>query len=69
MDNVYKMPRVELSSEELSLLKTCVALVSSGVIQDRVVVGNISNIIKKKSRTLDELYLKLDNPRQKKIAM
>jgi hypothetical protein len=32
-DNGYKMPTLELSSEEVSLLKMCVALVLGGVFQ------------------------------------
>ena len=37
------MPTLELSSEELSLLQMCVALVLGGVFQDKIDVEKISN--------------------------
>ena len=61
------MPTLDLDSEELSLLRTCVALVLGGVFQDEVTAGKISEIIKKNFTQLEELHSKLENPRQKKI--
>ena len=54
------MPTLVLESEELSLLKACVALVLGGVFQNEVVATGVSNIIKKKNRKLIELYSKLE---------
>ena len=54
------MPTLVLDSEELSLLKACVALVLGGVFQNEVVATGVSNIIKKKNRKLIELYSKLE---------
>jgi hypothetical protein len=62
------MPTLVLDSEELSLLRTCVALVLGGVFQNEVVATSVSNIIKKKNRKLEELYSKLEFPKQKKTA-
>jgi hypothetical protein len=59
------MPILELSSEEVSLLQMCVALVLGRVFQDKVKARKISNIFKNKSE-LEVLYSKLEYPRQKK---
>jgi hypothetical protein len=59
------MPILELSSEEVSLLQMCVALVLGGIYQDKVKAGKISNIFKNKSE-LEVLYSKLEYPRKKK---
>ena len=59
------MPILKLSSEEVSLLQTCVALVLGGVFQDKIEAEKISNIFKNKSE-LEVLYSKLEYPRQKK---
>ncbi len=56
----------ELSSEEVSLLKMCVALVLGGVFQDKIEAEKISNIFKNKPGKLEVLYSKLEHPRQKK---
>jgi hypothetical protein len=58
--------RVELSSEEISLLKMCVALVLGGVFQDKVRSEKISNIFKNDPGRLEALYSKLEHPGQKK---
>jgi hypothetical protein len=50
------MSTLVLDSEELSLLRACVALVLGGVYQNKVVATSVSNIIKKKNRKLEELY-------------
>jgi hypothetical protein len=42
------MPTLVLDSEELSLLRACVALVLGGVYQNEGVAIGVSNIIKKK---------------------
>jgi hypothetical protein len=60
------MPTLDLSSEELSLLKECVALVLGGVFQNEVVATGISKIIKNKTGKLEALYSKLEYPQQKK---
>jgi hypothetical protein len=60
------MPTLELSSEEMLLLQTCVALALGGVFQDKVEAGKISNIFKSNPRKLEALYSKLEHPRQKK---
>jgi hypothetical protein len=57
---------MELSSEEISLLQMCVALVLGGVFQDKVEAGKISKIFKTKPGKLEALYSKLEHPRQKK---
>jgi hypothetical protein len=57
---------MELSSEEITLLQMCVALVLGGVFQDKVEAGKISKIFKTKPRKLEALYSKLEHPRQKK---
>ena len=62
------MPTLELSPEELSLLKACVSLVLSGVFQNEVIPTGVSNIIKKKNRKLGALCSKLEYPRRKKRA-
>jgi hypothetical protein len=62
------MPTLVLDSEELSLLRACVALVLGGVYQNKVVATSVSNIIKKKNRKLEELYSKLEFSQQKKRA-
>ena len=49
------MPTLELSPEELSLLKACVALVLG-----ELAATCVSNIIKKKNRKLEVLYSKLE---------
>jgi hypothetical protein len=49
------MPNLVLDSEELSLLRACVALVIG-----EVVARGVSNIIKNKNRKLKKLYLKLE---------
>jgi hypothetical protein len=54
------MPTLELSSEEVSLLKMC------GVFQDKIEAEKISNIFKNKPGKLEVLYSKLEHPRQKK---
>jgi hypothetical protein len=52
LDNDYEMSiRLELSSEEVSLLQMCIALVLGGVFQDKVEAGKISNIFKNKKKT------------------
>jgi hypothetical protein len=51
----YKMPTLELSPGELSLLKACVALVLG-----ELAATGVSNIIKKKNRKLEKLYSKLE---------
>jgi hypothetical protein len=43
-------------------------LVLGGVFQNEVVATSVSNIIKKKNRKLEELYSKLEFPKQKKRA-
>jgi ABC-type tungstate transport system substrate-binding protein len=65
---IYEMRTIVLDSEELSLLRTCVALVLGGVFQNEVVATSVSNIIKKKNRKLQELYSKLELSQQKKRA-
>jgi hypothetical protein len=63
----YKKPKhLELSSEEVSLLQMCVALVLGGVFQNKVEARKISNIFKNKPSKLEALYSKLEYPRQKK---
>ena len=67
MDNDYKMPiRVELSSEEASLLQMCVALVLGGVFQGKVEAKTISKIFKDNPGKLEALYSKLEHPGRKK---
>jgi hypothetical protein len=51
----YKVPTLVLDSEDLSLLRTCVALVLGEIVE-----RDVSNIIKRKSGKLEELYSKLD---------
>lgn len=60
------MPILKLSSEEVSLLQTCVALVLGGVFQYKIEVEKISNIFINKTGKLEVLYSKLEHPRQKK---
>ena len=60
------MPTLVLDSEELSLLKACVALVLGGVFQNKVEAEKISNIFKNRPGKFEALYSKLDDPRQKK---
>jgi hypothetical protein len=60
------MPIFKLSSEEVSLLQTCVALVLGGVFQDKVEAEKISNIFKNNPGKLEALYSKLEYPDQKK---
>ena len=60
------MPILKLSSEEVSLLQTCVALVLGGVFQDKIEAEKISKIFKSKPGKLEALYSKLEHPRQKK---
>lgn len=57
------MPTLELDSEELSLLRTCVALALGGVFQDELAAGKISKIIKENFIKLEELHSKLEYPR------
>jgi hypothetical protein len=57
---------LELSSEEISLLQMCVALVLGGVFQDKVKARKISNIFKNNPRKLEVLYSKLEHPRRRK---
>jgi hypothetical protein len=69
MDSDYKMSiRVELSSEETSLLRMCVALVLGGVFQNKVEANKVSNIFKNNPGKLEVLYSKLEHPGQKKKA-
>ena len=65
-NNDYKMRVLELSSEEVSLLQMCVALVLGGVFQNKVEAEKISNIIKNKTGKLEVLYSKIEYPPQKK---
>jgi hypothetical protein len=51
---------LELSSEEVSLLQMCIALVLGGVFQDKVEAKKISNIFKNHPGKLKALYSKLD---------
>jgi hypothetical protein len=60
------MPILKLSSEEVSLLQTCVALVLGGVFQDKIEAEKISNIFKNKTGKLEVLYSKLEHPWEKK---
>jgi hypothetical protein len=60
------MPILKLSSEEVSLLQTCVALVLGGVFLDKIEAEKISNIFKNKPEKLEVLYSELEHPRQKK---
>jgi hypothetical protein len=60
------MPILELSSEEVSLLQMCLALVLGGVFQDKVQGERVSNIFKNNSGKLEALYSKLEHPRKKK---
>jgi hypothetical protein len=62
------MPTLELSSEELSLLRECIALVLGGVFQDEAAAPRISNILRNKTEDLEALYSKLEHPRPKKRA-
>lgn len=64
LDNDYKMQILELSTEEVSLLQMCVALVLGRVFQDRAEGERISNIFKKNPGKLEALYSKLEHPRQ-----
>jgi hypothetical protein len=57
---------LELSSEEVSLLQMCVALVLGGVFQNKVEARKISNIFKNNPGKLEALYSKLEGPSQKK---
>jgi hypothetical protein len=59
------MPILELSSEEVSLLQMCVALVLGRVFQDKFEAGKISDLFKNKPE-LEVLYSKLEYPRRKK---
>ena len=56
------MPTLVLDSEELSLLRACIALVIG-----EVVARGVSNIIKRKSGKLEALYSKLDFTAEEKI--
>ena len=60
------MPILKLSSEEVSLLQTCVALVLGGVFQDKIEAEKISKIFKNRPGKLKVLYSKLEHPSQKK---
>jgi hypothetical protein len=60
------MPILKLSSEEVSLLKMCVALVLGGVFQDKIEAEKISNIFKNDPRRLEALFSKLEHTGQKK---
>jgi hypothetical protein len=66
VDIYRKMPIFELSSEEVLLLQTCVALVLGGVFQDNVKARKISDLLQNKSRELEAVYSKLENPRRTK---
>jgi hypothetical protein len=57
---------LKLSSEEVSLLEMCVALVLGGVLQNKVEAEKISNLIKNKTGKLEVLYSKLEYQPQKK---
>jgi hypothetical protein len=60
------MPTLELSSEEVSLLQMCVALVLGGVFQNKVEAEKISNILKDNPGKLEALYSKLEHSGKKK---
>jgi hypothetical protein len=60
------MPTLELSSEEVSLLQMCVALLLGGVFQNKVEVDKLSNVFKDNPGKLEALYSKLEHPGQKK---
>ena len=60
------MQVLELSSEEVSLLQMCVALVLGGVFQNKVEARKISNIFKNNPGKLEALYSKLEYLRQEK---
>jgi hypothetical protein len=60
LDNNYEMRVLELSSEEVSLLQMCVALVLGGVFQSKVEARTISNIFKNNPGKLKALYSKLE---------
>jgi hypothetical protein len=51
---------LELSSEEVSLLQMCVALVLGGVFQNKVEARKISNIFKNYPGKLEALCSKLE---------
>ena len=66
MDNNHKMPTLQISSGELSLLKQCVALTLAGVFQNQVVASSISSIIKTETGELEALYSKLEYSQYKR---
>ena len=62
-------PTLKLSSEEISLLQMCIALVLGGVFRDKVEAEKILTIFKNKPGKLERLYSKLEYARKKKYKL